>query len=507
MFCIAVDSHGEMTKTWNYSKFKVSYQSTRFPWGYVRNSSSCTSKLFFQGHSFFGSSFLLVHLLLSTMATTMAPSASTTTTTTRSNGSTLKWIACISFALSIYSNIILMRQLRSATAALPTTSSVGTTPRSTETTAISPPAIVNLNPQTRQIGTGEEKTAATVRLIDFENVVTARAAAAAHSVPSSSTPIWEHSRVLPQWMKDYFTWHKEQTTHHLNETNWKSHRYLVARCLKYEKCGGASDRLQSVPMLIRVASMTNRLLLIKWTRPAPLEEYLVPPINGINWTVPAWLDQSWQLERGPILREYPGLATSLGYRIVATRDQTHDHGMNFYNKHLRVEDNEAHFGLVFRDVWNVLFTPAPPVASRIEQNLKRMHLVPGQYVAVHVRSKYKDDQSNNLDLIRNSINCASTLRKEQQLNGQQSSSSSWPMYMASDSSTATKNALRYVLSKNDSSLVFRNDDNSTDDPLCLDKADRKGYQFDKPELFYDLFVDLYLLANSACLTHGIGKVM
>jgi hypothetical protein len=246
-------------------------------------------------------------------------------------------------------------------------------------------------------------------------------------------------------------------------------------------------------MLIRVASMTKRILLIKWTRPTALEEYLIPPANGINWTVPVWLDQRWRADTAPKLKQYPGLAASVDYRIVATRDQTHDHGMNFYNKHLKIEDNEAHFGLVFRDVWNVLFSPSPPVAALVEQNLQKMNLVPGHYVALHVRSKYKSDEGNNRDLIRNSLNCASNLRMEH---------AGWPMYLASDSTKTTKRALAHALSRNFSSLVFRG---SNSDPLCLDKTERKGYKFGKPELFYDLFVDLYLLANSACSTHGIGK--
>jgi hypothetical protein len=94
---------------------------------------------------------------------------------------------------------------------------------------------------------------------------------------ATNATLWEASTVLPEWMKDYFDWHQDQLANHLNKEKWQSHRYLVLRCLESEVCGGASDRLSSIPKYIRVASKSKRLLFIKWTRPAPLEEFLVPP--------------------------------------------------------------------------------------------------------------------------------------------------------------------------------------------------------------------------------------
>jgi hypothetical protein len=94
---------------------------------------------------------------------------------------------------------------------------------------------------------------------------------------NNAARLWEASSVLPEWMKDYFDWHQDQLANHLNKENWASHRYLVIRCLESEVCGGASDRLSSIPKFVRVASMSKRLLFIKWTKPAPLEEFLVPP--------------------------------------------------------------------------------------------------------------------------------------------------------------------------------------------------------------------------------------
>jgi hypothetical protein len=45
----------------------------------------------------------------------------------------------------------------------------------------------------------------------------------------------------------------------------------------------------SIPA-IRLASDGGRLLFIQWERPAPLEEFLLPP-GKLDWRLPVWLDE------------------------------------------------------------------------------------------------------------------------------------------------------------------------------------------------------------------------
>jgi hypothetical protein len=269
--------------------------------------------------------------------------------------------------------------------------------------------------------------------------------------------------------------------------------------------------------------MSKRLLFIQWTRPAALQEFLVPPRGGMNWTIPSWLDAVLDY-RSPPIQKFDPLKQS-DKRVVAVKDQSHDHGYHFYTQQARAaattennntiyniekEEEEANFDKVFRDVWNVLFTPAPPVQALIDQNMKELSLVPGQYVAVHVRSKYKVDNSNNLPMIHNSINCASTML--QQNKPDDASSSSWPIYFASDSSNATKHAVQYAQQGNKKNatsirIAFRKTDR---EPLHLDRGGSdflkksNAWRNNTASDFYDVFVDLYLLANSGCSTIGIG---
>lgn len=124
----------------------------------------------------------------------------------------------------------------------------------------------------------------------------------ASSIPSSGvslppTTYWHNNqtrvvrdieyRRIPTWMKEYFDWHRLQTTT-MNQTNWyhENRKYLIIRCLRGERCGGLSDRIKPMPAFVALAAHTRRILMIRWTKPAPLEEFLVP--NEINWTMPAY---------------------------------------------------------------------------------------------------------------------------------------------------------------------------------------------------------------------------
>jgi hypothetical protein len=306
--------------------------------------------------------------------------------------------------------------------------------------------------------------------------------------------LWEVSSVLPDWMKDYFRWHKEQRQR-LNEGNWESQRFLLMTCLPWSlKCGGTADRLMSIPLMVKVAAQSQRILLIKWGRPAELEEFLLPPINGLDWRVPDWLADRVEKagERATMQDILMEMAPWSNLTVLRTRFQSDDHGSDFYNSRLRKTDAnvwEPSFRKVFRDCWNVIFTPAPPVANIVETFLEHNGLIPGVYVASHLRALYavKERDPRYLDLwTHNAINCASGL------------SEGGPMFFASDSKNATRAAMLYGDHQH-TLVISRIGDR---EPLHLDKA--QDWQKRTPSEYYDTFVDLYLLAMAKCVTFGIG---
>jgi hypothetical protein len=359
--------------------------------------------------------------------------------------------------------------------------------------------------------------------------------------------LWENNPALPVWMKEYFKWHHEQVSQ-LNESNWKSQRYLVLRCLQQDrKCGGAADRLRLVPVALLVAHQCNRILLIHWERPCPLTEFLVPPVTGgLDWRIPAWLQEHLQFRKRPFILTLNPHATEL---LAQSPDlvladmllQINDHGASYYlqhtNKHgaaaslLNATDNEHDdnrqdvsaststnsFALehIYHHVWDILFQPSPAVAALIQKQMQQLQLTDNNYAAVHIRSQYLRDKSSiakHAPHFRNAVHCASQL-----LPGA-------PIYIASDAAVVTEYAVSYGREKAAVSatktkgataiaVVARPTSSNSTSPLHLDRGSdylANGAQIleqevvRRPSDYYDIFVDLYLLARSKCIALHTG---
>jgi len=308
----------------------------------------------------------------------------------------------------------------------------------------------------------------------------------------NSSDIWENSTTLPSWIKDYFAWHKQERSK-VTRKNWKEFKYLWMRCLATDgRCGGTADRIKSVPFILYWAARTKRLLMIYWGRPAPLEEFLVPPpFGGIDWRTPPYVHK---LCEGS---SYLG-STDIFHRIlrrdgeicVASKYQSWSAGSLPYDELAPGPP----FSVVFRDIWRTLFTPSPPVAGRIKDALKTLGLKPGAYVAAHLRGLYaiKTRPNHQLEgLAENAIRCATHLRPR------------GPIYFASDSKYAVDHLRRkYGDNSNSSKRIRVVSLQRSYQPLHVEKT--PNWTERHPSEYYDTFVDLYLLGLSRCLTYGAG---
>jgi hypothetical protein len=335
--------------------------------------------------------------------------------------------------------------------------------------------------------------------------------------------LWDRSKSIPWWMKKYFKWHKQQRRRHLNPEGWKSMKFLVMECRENQpNCGGTSDRLKPLPTMLRMAAVTDRFLLIHWTRPSKLEEFLLPPKGGVDWRVPEWLRtyciRSFFgfftssvltqlplifLRVDPLIAEY-GLAATLGDDVrelvmsqnafVRTKYQSYDGGQNWYNEQLNAD--EIRFNELYHDVWQLFFTPSPPVAKRIKAEMDMKGLVPGEYASAHVRALYAV-QFRHMGSIKrwtvNALNCASTLRPGK------------PIFLASDSTISSEIADAY--GKYMHTTIVTHQSNPSP-PLHLDKADNvtdtTSLKKHPPSDYYDTFIDLYLLALGRCTYFSKG---
>ena len=174
--------------------------------------------------------------------------------------------------------------------------------------------------------------------------------------------------------------------------------------------------------------------------------------------------------------------------LVRTRYQSVTGGSELYDR--KLQEGEFAFNDIYHDVWRIFFTPSKPVAQIIQTEMDRMELVPGEYAAAHMRALYGRVHSRTTeeatDWTQNACNCASQLRP------------GGPILFASDHTMSTTIALEYGKEKH-TKIVSRNHDKL---PLHLDKVD--NWNSIDPSEFYDVFVDLYLMGMSKCLTFNRG---
>jgi hypothetical protein len=315
-----------------------------------------------------------------------------------------------------------------------------------------------------------------------------------YDIQSDGTNLWDDDPGIPAWLKAYLNWHKFQRTT-WDPNHWADDRWMIMQCLKDQdkrRCGGTADRLKPLPTLLRIAYEHHRMFLIRWTRPAMLETYLVPPKGGVDWRVPEWLGKVMANEThgrrfvpSKIIRKYA--PTNL--TLMRTRYQSNVAGKDIYNA-ARHDDEEPVFEEVFAPIWRLFFRPSPAIALIIQDHLESSGLVPGHYVAAHLRALYAIEARPLYMTTRwtiNAVNCASQLRPGA------------PIFFTSDSSDATNIAQTYAAEQRGKLVIHTPHPNP---PLHIDQD--PDWQDHKPSDYYDTFVDLYLIALAGCVAYNKG---
>ena len=308
---------------------------------------------------------------------------------------------------------------------------------------------------------------------------------------------------LPEWMKDYFAWHNEQvrqlTVHNWNDTTASNpvrrrFQFIVLRCfVQDERCGGLSDRLKPLPLMVLAASQSRRILYISWTRPCPLEEFIVPGL-AINWTVPDWLlkefmnPSSSDNEQRLVTRAQALLSTVKQIQYDTVFVHLHDGfgGSTHYNQELQ---STTAFEAVYHDLWRSMMKPSKAIRQRInelvlsstssnhqhhvsdpfeieQQPAQKAVLVPGMYAVAHFRAEYGKEVVRHpvlsttkflTNVALNALYCASELYP-----------GGGPIYFASDSIIALQAVRNFSSFSSRSIITFDRDE---DEPLHLDKME------------------------------------
>jgi len=335
-------------------------------------------------------------------------------------------------------------------------------------------------------------------------------------------------------MTDYFTWHAQQLQT-LTADNWKTnHRFLVSRCLEMDRaCGGISDRLKSLPTLLLLAAQSRRLLLFEWSRPAPLQAFLVPRTNdsiGINWTLPSFVPAMGMGTRlytklPTLIKATAAVNNTSTVPVLCARIQEQHGGSDYYNQHPWNNNNHNNtvvseptraFRKVFRSLFFSVFAPSPRVHKQYQREAQQLRLAimsnnntdnTFNYKAAHLRAYYGNNpvpQTKVEAVAINAINCASQLVLGQHTPPTEEKDEH--ILFISDSALALQSIERHAKNWNLpvlTTLPYRQNHTNRQlvpvEPLHLDKA--MSHEADD---YVDIFVDLLHFANAQCISHGQG---
>ena len=347
--------------------------------------------------------------------------------------------------------------------------------------------------------------------------------------------VWDRPELrIPEWMKDYFRWHRwkrstwNEPSDSKGEEDWiESERWLISQCLMSQdkrKCGGTADRLKPLPVLLRIAYENKRVFLIRWTRPAPLEEFLLPPIGGFDWRLPPYLeamledkDRGKRLPTRKLILHY----AQTGLSLVRARYQTGQPASSYdelvfvpNSTEIGTQDDRTEFGfdLLFSRVWKVLFTPSPPIQDLLRSKISSLGLVPNEYVSSHLRALYATEDRPLDEIWRFTENALACATKAY---------SGVPIFFASDSAEALRYAQDFngrdvhdvaqnrsihlrVLTAADQAVPTSGETVTIKNNTIIAQPWHLDSYIGPVENFYDTFVDLYMLAMAGCVSYNKG---
>ncbi|CAB9524969.1 expressed unknown protein (Partial), partial [Seminavis robusta] len=214
---------------------------------------------------------------------------------------------------------------------------------------------------------------------------------------------------LPEWLDEFLKTQPANNpqAHHEMLTN-PDNKFIVITCYKHsnnklEDCGGFSDRLALMPYQLWLAHKTGRKFLIKYYKPLPLEEFLVPPPDGFDWRLPdGYLMDEWYEYGNRTANQYKG-ERRVAWHTRIEEDKWKDKKVIFMNSNLAIPAVQPRqdelVGTPADDLWPALFRrlfqPSPGVAKSLSPLTKKLKA--GMYAVAHVRAKWPNPAFGRLN--------------------------------------------------------------------------------------------------------------
>lgn len=182
-----------------------------------------------------------------------------------------------------------------------------------------------------------------------------------------------------EWFHTYLHWHHQVRTEYPDTElfdNATAPKIVIFYFDPDAHKNGLADRMRSLGHMVQFAFKENRLLLLKWyDAPLPLESFLVPHL--MNFTVP---------DHHTTTRPYLLNST---YVAGSVKESQPD----------RVIYLSFEISTVFADrygiYWHALFRPSNAVQKGIDNAMRAMNLVPGEFDATHLRVSHPAFRQQN----------------------------------------------------------------------------------------------------------------
>ncbi|GIL74906.1 hypothetical protein Vretimale_2526 [Volvox reticuliferus] len=275
--------------------------------------------------------------------------------------------------------------------------------------------------------------------------------------------------------------------HNANKYNPDA-QYLVQTCWG-EACQGTGDRIRGTLFLLRIAIAHKKILLVDWTRPAALTNFLLP--NDIDWTFSGF---------DPNMFHTKETLSSADFEAAIYRGQPDAvekfHATKMYvlmtNQHFYINtmagvtpvdyDRKVDIGSCY---FHFLFKLNASIIERGEQHLRQLYgPSPVDYLAWHWRhydADFDNEEPILVSHLRATLDCAQNLGDLVGINIVQR-----PVLLITDFNIFRQFVLAGELRK----VVTLN--------ITARHIDRDQSEHSL-EVFNGIFVDLYLMSRARCL--------
>ena len=345
-----------------------------------------------------------------------------------------------------------------------------------------------------------------------------------------------HNEGIPLWLMEYFAWHKEMRLTFPDRQLFEhpdAPKILVRVCVW--QCGGLNDRLSGLPLDIYIANSSRRVLLLKWTFPFNLEEFMVP--DAINWTVPSGvgLDGNKEIKLIPQFAYHrgggPGMLEAIAQVCtgnLATKKVVRSSCLAGDGEVAYLQESPI-IGYIFQS----FFQPSPPVQAKMNHISKTYNLVHGLYTAVHCRIRHPKGVPRCQGLVgreggpadRSGLSFQQNFTRGKCKPNEKGLLVGTYKDFAVTIATHAIDCAHHISPETINSIYFMSDSNDTvaamigkESPFAGSgvsiastySASEKALHIDRqhsPNVsdYYGVFVDLFLASQAQCVSYGIGN--